>query len=64
MQTVFEDACVTGYAELIPSMTNDAKDRHVLAAAVRTGAHAILTEKVKHFPAESVEPYNYRRAHA
>ena len=26
--------------------------------AVRTGAHAILTENVKHFPAESVEPYN------
>ena len=58
MQTAFEDACVTGYAELIPSMTNDEKDRHVLAAAVRAGAHAILTENVKHFPAESVEPYN------
>lgn len=26
--------------------------------AVRTGAHEILTENVKHFPAESVEPYN------
>jgi predicted nucleic acid-binding protein len=58
MQTAFEDACVTGYAELVPSMTNDEKDRHVLASAVRAGAHAILTENVKHFPAESVEPYN------
>jgi len=58
MQCAFEDACVTGYANLVASMTNDGKDRHVLAAAVRTGAHAILTENVKHFPAESVEPYN------
>jgi predicted nucleic acid-binding protein len=58
MQAAFEDACVTGYADLVASMTNDEKDRHVLAAAVRTGAHAILTENVKHFPVESVEPYN------
>jgi hypothetical protein len=58
MQAAFEDACVTGYAELIPSMTNDAKDRHVLAAAVRTGAQAILTENVKHFRVESLEPYS------
>jgi hypothetical protein len=39
-------------------MTNDEKDRHVLAAAVRAGAHAILTENGKHFPAKSVEPYD------
>ena len=58
MQAAFEDACVTGYADLVPSMTNDEKDRHVLAAAVRTGAHAILTENFKHFPAASVEAYD------
>jgi predicted nucleic acid-binding protein len=58
MQTAFEEACVAGYADLIASMSNDKKDRHVLAAAVRTGAHAILTENVKHFPSESVESYN------
>jgi hypothetical protein len=40
------------------SLTNNEKDRHVLAAAVRTGAHAILTENVKHFPAASLEPYD------
>lgn len=58
MQAAFEDACVTGFADLVASMTNDEKDRHVLAAAVRSGAHAILTENVKHFPADSVEAYN------
>jgi hypothetical protein len=58
MQCAFEDACVAGYADMVASMTNDKKDRHVLAAAVRAGAHAILTENVKHFPAKSVEPYD------
>ena len=57
MRAAFEDACVTSYAGLVPSMTNDAKDRHVLAAAVRAGANAILTENVKHFPAKSRAPY-------
>ena len=47
MQTAFEDACVTGYSDLVASMINEEKDGHVLAAAVRTGAHAILTENVK-----------------
>jgi len=57
MRAAFEDACVTGYAGLVQTMTNDEKDRHVLAAAVRAGAHAILTENVKHFPAKSLTPH-------
>lgn len=39
-------------------MTNDTKDRHVLAAAVRCGAHAIVTHNVKHFRPESVTSYD------
>ena len=35
MREAFIDAEVTGYQNLIPVMTNNAKDRHVLAAAVR-----------------------------
>jgi predicted nucleic acid-binding protein len=57
MEAAFEDAMVTGYEDLIPAMKNDPKDRHVLAAAVRTGAHAIITNNKKHFPAELLEPY-------
>ena len=48
METAFEDARVTGYECLVASMTNDPKDRHVLAAAVRCGAHAIITDNVRH----------------
>jgi len=58
METAFEDAKVTGYERLVASMTNHAKDRHVLAGAVRCGAHAIITDNVRHFPPASVKPYD------
>jgi predicted nucleic acid-binding protein len=57
MSLAFEDALVTGYEGLIPSMTNNEKDRHVLAAAVRCKADAIVTENWKHFPPASVDCY-------
>src|ERR1035441_1613114 len=58
MESAFQDANVNGYERLTASMTNDPKDRHVLAAAVRSGAHAIITHNVRHFPPESVMPYD------
>jgi predicted nucleic acid-binding protein len=57
MRAAFEDAEVTGYETLIPAMTNDPGDRHVLAAAVHAAAHAIVSDNVKHFPPESLAPY-------
>jgi hypothetical protein len=57
MRAAFEDAEVTGYESLVPVMTNHADDRHVVASAVHSGAHAIVTDNVKHFPAESLSPY-------
>jgi predicted nucleic acid-binding protein len=56
-EAVFEDALITGYEDLVPAMKTDPEDRHVLAAAVRTGAHAIVTNNKKHFPKEVLEPY-------
>ncbi|HWB84930.1 MAG TPA: hypothetical protein VG675_12365 [Bryobacteraceae bacterium] len=35
MAEAFPEALVTGYDAIIPSMTNDPKDRHVLAAVVK-----------------------------
>ncbi len=49
MQTAFEDACVTGYANLVESITNDTKDCHSLAAAVRTAARAVLAVNARRF---------------
>lgn len=56
MTTHFGDAMVSGYDPLIPAMTNDPKDRHVLAAAVRANASGIVTFNLSDFPSESVKP--------
>ena len=53
----FEDAVVAGYEPLIDVMTNDPGDCHVLAAAVKGGADALVTFNMRHFPPESVEAY-------
>jgi hypothetical protein len=44
MNRHFPDAEITGYEQLVDSMTNDLKDRHVLATAVRGGAELLVTE--------------------
>jgi hypothetical protein len=54
----FGEAWVEGYEDLIPSMTNHEKDRHVLAAAVRCGAETIVTYNLKDFPRSALAPYS------
>lgn len=54
---------VTGYDDLVSTMTNDEKDRHVLAAAVRGGAEVLVTFNMKDFPAYSVEPFDLEVVH-
>ena len=46
MAAAFPEAVVTGYEKLIEGMTNDAADRHVLAAAIAAGANVIVTDNV------------------
>ncbi|MFD1046518.1 PIN domain-containing protein [Kibdelosporangium lantanae] len=58
MVTHFPDAKVTGYEHLVHSMTNDPKDRHVLAAAIRGGAQTLVTENLRDFPEAAVAPYD------
>src|ERR1019366_569796 len=58
MECTFPDAMVTEYEGLIPVMKNDPKDRHVLAAAVKCGAHSIVSDNMKQFPTEALSPYN------
>ena len=49
----FPDAEVTDYESLIPTLQNDPKDRHILAAAIRGNCPLILTFNLKHFPADA-----------
>ncbi|UOQ88043.1 PIN domain-containing protein [Agromyces endophyticus] len=63
MELYFADAMVSGYEDLVPTMTNDAKDRHVLAAAVRGGAEVLVTFNTRDFPAASVDPFDLGVVH-
>ncbi|WP_321477071.1 PIN domain-containing protein [uncultured Paludibaculum sp.] len=53
----FPEACIEGFEPLIAKMTNDAKDRHVLAAAAHAKAHLLVTYNLKHFPLSSTQPW-------
>lgn len=63
LRSSFPEALVTGYDALIPVMTNDEKDRHVLAAAVHAGAELILTFNLRDFPDEALAPWRLRALH-
>lgn len=58
MNDAFEDACVEGWEPLEAAIAGmpDPDDRHVVAAAVRGHASAIVTDNTKHFPKAVLEP--------
>lgn len=58
------DCKVEGYEELIPALTlPDPDDRHVLAAAIHSGADAIITFNLRDFPASTLEKYDIEALH-
>lgn len=55
MNAHVRDCLVTGYEDLIDSVTlPDSDDRHVLAAAIRAGANVIVTANISDFPKDAV----------
>ena len=64
MDTHFADAVVTGYQRLIDGLTlPDAKDRHVLAAAIHGRADVIVTANLRDFPSETIVAYGIEAQH-
>jgi predicted nucleic acid-binding protein len=63
MRQWFPDAMVTGYETLVEGMTNDPKDRHVLAAAVRASAEVVVTFNTSDFPEPALKPYDVVAVH-
>lgn len=63
MDNMFPHALVTDYQDLIGSLKNDPKDRHVLAAAIKCGANAIVTTNLDDFPAAELAKYNIAAIH-
>jgi hypothetical protein len=64
MNAHVRDSLVTGFEYLIPSIElPDPDDRHVVAAAIHSGASLIVTFNLKDFPAEALKPYNIAAQH-
>jgi predicted nucleic acid-binding protein len=65
MTTAFDDAIVPDEAisAIEDAMTNDPKDRHVLAAAVASEAQAVVTINLADFPAASTDQFGIDALH-
>jgi hypothetical protein len=64
MNQAVPDCLVTGYEDLIPGLDlPDDNDRHVLAAAIRASAQAIITFNLKDFPDDQLFPYGIEALH-
>ena len=64
MNAHVRDSLVTGFEHLIPSVElPDADDRHVVAAAIHSGASLIVTFNLKDFPAETLQRHNLLTQH-
>ncbi|HEX9774541.1 MAG TPA: PIN domain-containing protein [Actinomycetota bacterium] len=63
MERAVPEAMVEPPQELIDSMTNDPKDRHVLAAAVVAEAAILVTFNLSDFPADACDPHGVKAQH-
>jgi hypothetical protein len=64
MDGALRDCLVTGYSDLVETLSlPDPDDRHVLAAAIRGGAGVILTFNLSDFPAAALAPHGLKALH-
>jgi len=64
MNKAIPDCLVTGFEELPGDvLLPDPDDRHVLAAAIHSGARAIVTANVRDFPDEALSPFEMEAVH-
>jgi hypothetical protein len=64
MNTAVRDCLVTGYEDLIASLSlPDPNDRHVLAAAIRAGANVIVTCNLSDFPQKTLAQFDIEAQH-
>ncbi|MDX2088300.1 MAG: PIN domain-containing protein [Kofleriaceae bacterium] len=64
MNGAVRDVLVAGYEGLETAVTlPDPDDRHVVAAAIKSGAQAIVTFNLKDFPASALSPWNIEAKH-
>jgi len=64
MNDAIRDVLVEDYEALIPGLDlPDPNDRHVLAAAIKSGAQVIVTHNLRDFPPAAIERYGIEAQH-
>ena len=64
MEAAFDDAMVMGWEDLEETISlPDPDDRHVVAAAIRGGAQAIVTSNVADFPSDALAAFDLEAVH-
>lgn len=64
MDNAIKNSLVKNYEQLVPGLElPDAKDRHVLAAAISAHADVIVTYNLKDFPIEALAPWGVEAQH-
>ena len=64
MNHAVRDCLVNGFEHLIPTINlPDPNERHVVAAAIHSGASLIVTYNLKDFPADTLKPYRLAAQH-
>ena len=60
IRRAFPEAGVCPSEDLMAKVSNHAGDRHVLAAAIDSGAQEIVTYNLRHFKAEDLNPWKIK----
>jgi len=64
MNDAIRDVLIEDYEALIPGLDlPDPNDRHVLAAAIKSGAQVIVTHNLRDFPPAAIERYGIEAQH-
>ncbi len=63
IRIAFPEAEIRDYEGLMPSLSINEKDRHVLAAAIRGGCQLILTFNMRHFSSDFIAPHSIEASH-
>lgn len=63
MDSAFRFAEVRDHERLEGLLTNDPKDRHVLACAIAAQVHTIVTFNLRDFPPSALEPWSVEAVH-